>query len=65
MFTMKMTPYHSPTLSVGTPGSPKTPSKARLAMIGRKIGTVSSRMPTQSRNIPSTIRISIISSRMP
>ena len=29
-------------------------------MIGTKIGIVSSRMPTQSMNMPSTIRIAIM-----
>ena len=37
----------------------------RPFMIGRKMGTVSSRIPTQSRNMPSTNRITIIRTRMP
>ena len=65
MLTMKMTPYHSGTSSALTPGRPSNPVHGRLFMIGRKIGTVSSRMPIQSRNMPSTNRISIINIRMP
>ena len=34
-------------------------------MIGRKIGTVSNRMPTQSMNMPSTNRTTIISISTP
>jgi len=48
-----------------TPANPNAPSHGRLFMIGRKIGTVNNRMPTQSRNMPSTKRIIIISIRMP
>ena len=65
MLTMKITPYQSEMSSGLTPSMPNTPPNESAVRIGTKIGTVSSRMPTQSRNMPSTNRITIISSRMP
>ena len=64
-YIMKMTPYHRATSPEATPGRPNAPSKGRLFMIGRKIGTVSSKMPTQSRNMPRMNSTVIIRNRIP